>query len=1179
MLSKEFLDKYPDFPSHMGELSKFVYYRTYSRWLPEENRRETWKETCARAVDYNCSLAPIKEHEDEQLFDSMFNLKQFISGRSLWTGGSKAVEKAPLSGFNCAFVVVDSLQAFADLFYLLMVGTGVGFRILPTDVAKLPKFKDNVKLRCFYHADEPWGNPTTTLEHISDKSLKITVGDSKEGWVTALEQYLEVMTGGIDGVENIYIDLSRIRPKGTPLKTFGGTASGFQSVKEMFEKLHSVITEGAFSHKPVDGKLEPIHCLDICNIVGNNVVCGGVRRTAEIAIISPDDKECVNAKRNLTPDKFHRFMSNNSVYLEHKPSKESLAEIFASIKECGEPGFINVKAAKKRREDFAGCNPCVFGDTLITIKENDKVKDVEIQSVVGKEVTVWNGWEWSKVIPNITGYNQPMLEISFSNGSKLKCTDYHRFLVEECYDRVKAKDLKIGFTIKHFMDIDGYLKENIKITGIKRIENAEKVYCFTEPINHTGVFNGIMTGQCGEVLLPPNAVCNLTTINLMAFVDENGNVKLDELKEACILSARAGFRMTNVELELLHWNEVHHRDRLTGCSLTGYQDFIATTNPSNDEECHFLEILHTYTRDAVDEYANSIGVNKPKLATALKPEGCIDSRHLRTLDEGIYNIDELCEDIKSKETGFYDVNGYSFLGNNVPKVYKNDVKKCITFKLRNGRLLTITPSHPMSVNGEWIKAENLEIGDRLDFKLGYYTKETNAKLKDTVLVGHRSDAKDYKTPKEINPELAYLLGAYFANGCFTTNERIKFQCQHLPVHKMVQKLWKKLFDVDTHIIKSTDCDSYTQDFGSVKIREWITENGLDKYRKDGTMRIPLAVRTSSKESILAFIVGYADNNGCFAAKSFSIDSEDEYFMRHMQETAEAVGISFGLSINKARSNSHSKKPMYKLVFSKTYTSQEIVDYINSISVKAHMKGNIEHSDNITHAKFPYEIEDKWYTEPIDTYDIEVDNIHWYYQGCLVSHNTLSLISNAVSPGIHFQHSQYFIRRIRVNASDPLAKTAVALGWRIHPEVGQTMNNATTLVIDFPCHSPSTISKNDVSAVKQLDIYRMFQKHYTEQNTSNTITVKPYEWEDVTNYVYDNWEDILAVTFLATDGKNYPLMPYEECTKEEYEELKSKMKKFDPEILNNMEITTRNFGQEFEILDDRTECASGVCPIR
>ena len=903
-----------------------------------------------------------------------------------------------------------------------------------------------------------------------------------------------------------------------------------------------------------------------------------VRRTSEIAIISPYDTDCINAKRNLTPDKYHRFMSNNSVYLEEKPTKEQLTKIFQSIRECGEPGFINVQEAKRRREDFAGMNPCVSGDTLITIKKNNKVKDVEIQSVVGKEVTVWNGWAWSKVVPNITGYNQPMLEISFSNGSKLKCTDYHRFLVEECCDRIKAKDLMIGFTIEHFMGIDGHLKGNIKITDIKRIENAEKVYCFTDPINHTGVFNGIMTGQCAEIILPPNAVCNLTTINLPAFVDKDGEIDFKGLEQAVKLSARAAYRMTCLDLELAEWNEVHHRDRLLGCSVTGYQDFCHMAKPSKKKQS-ILESMRGWTRAYADLYASELGTPDSLKVTAVKPEGCTDSRHLRTLDEGIYNIDELCEDIKSKETGFYDVNGYSFLGNNVPKVYKNDVKKCITFKLRNGRLLTITPSHPMSVNGKWIKAENLEIGDRLDFKLGYYTKETNAKLKDTVLVGHRSDAKDYKTPKEMNPELAYLLGAYFANGCFTTNKRIKFHCQHLPVHKMVQKLWKKLFDIDTHIIKSTDRDSYTQDFSSVKIREWITENGLDKYREDGTMRIPLAVRTSSKESILAFIVGYADNDGCFAAKSFSIDSADEDFMRHMQETAEAVGISFGLSINKARSNSYSKKPMYKLVLSKTYTSQEIVDYINSISVKASMKGNIEHSDNITHDKFPYEIEDKWYTEPIDTYDIEVDNIHWYYQGGLVSHNTLSLVANAVSPGIHHQHAPYFIRRIRVNASDPLAKTALKLGWRVNPEVGQTWENATTLVVDFPCKSPTSRTKDKVSALEQLDEYRYFQKYYTEQNTSNTITVKPDEWDEVIDRVHTYWDDILAVTFLEMDSTAYPLMPYETCTKEEYEELKAKMKPLDENILNNYEWETQNMGKEFEILDDRTECASGVCPIR
>ena len=675
LLDKEFLDKYPDFPEHMSELSKFVYYRTYSRWLPEKGRRETWKETCARAVAYNCSLAETYDGEDKDLFDNMFNLKQFISGRSLWIGGTEAAKKAPLAGFNCSFVVIDSLKAFADLFYLLMVGTGVGFRILPSDVVKLPKFKQNIKLRTIRFGDEPWGNPATTLEHISDKSMKIIVGDSKEGWVTALEQYLEIMTGGIEGVENLYIDFSRIRPKGTPLKTFGGTASGYQSIQEMFEKIHGVIRDGYYSYMPHGGKLDPIHCLDICNIIGQNVVVGGVRRTSEIAIISPYDTDCINAKRNLTPDKYHRFMSNNSVYLEQKPTKEQLTKIFQSIRECGEPGFINVQEAKRRREDFAGMNPCA------------------------------------------------------------------------------------------------------------------------------------------EIILPPNAVCNLTTINLTAFVDKDGEIDFKALEQAVKLSARAAYRMTCLDLELPEWNDVHHRDRLLGCSVTGYQDFWHMAKPSTKKQS-ILESMRGWTRAYADLYASELGTPDSLKVTAVKPEG-----------------------------------------------------------------------------------------------------------------------------------------------------------------------------------------------------------------------------------------------------------------------------------------------------------------------------------------------------------------------------TLSLVANAVSPGIHHQHAPYFIRRIRVNASDPLAKTALKLGWRVNPEVGQTWENATTLVVDFPCKSPTSRTKDQVSALEQLDEYRYFQTHYTEQNTSNTITVKPDEWEGVIDYVHTYWDDILAVTFLEMDSTAYPLMPYETCTKEEYEDLKAKMKPLDENILNNYEWETQNMGKEFEILDDRTECASGVCPIR
>lgn len=680
LLREEFLKSYPDFPPHMENLAKLVYYRTYSRWLPEEGRRETWKETCARAVEYNCSLAPTSAYEAQRLFDNMFNLKQFISGRSLWIGGSEASKKTKLANFNCSFVVIDSIKSLCDLFYLLMVGTGVGVRILPSDVNELPRFRQNVILHHQYnkHSTKQKGRENTYVETDGDMCI-IHIGDSKEGWVDALKAYLLCLVNH-DAPCHIMLDYTEIRVKGATLSNFGGTASGYESIMDMFTKIHRVIQEGLFSSKPVNGKLRPIHCLDICNLIGQNVVVGGVRRTAEIAIIDPHDEECVHAKDNIQPGMEHRYMSNNSIFQEERPSREKIHELFNSIRTSGEPGIINVAEAKRRRADFAGVNPCC------------------------------------------------------------------------------------------------------------------------------------------EIILPPNAVCNLTTVNMVAFADKQGNVDWDSLEEAFVLSARAGYRMTCVDLELEGWNVAHHRDRLTGCSMTGWQDFIAKM--SNDTfvraggKAGILKWLRNVIHEAGEDIASELKTPVPLLMTALKPEG-----------------------------------------------------------------------------------------------------------------------------------------------------------------------------------------------------------------------------------------------------------------------------------------------------------------------------------------------------------------------------SLSLVANGVSPGVHWQHSPYFIRRIRVNAHDPLALTAKELGWQIHPEVGQDMETATTLVIDFPVHSPSEVTKADIPAVEQLKEYILFQKFYTDMNTSNTITVKPDEWEEVEDFVYNHWDDMLGVTFLELNSTYYPLMPYEECTKEEYEELKSKMKPFNPDLLNAMEFSSRNMGKEFEILDDRAECSQGVCPIR
>ena len=137
LLTDDFISKYKHLPNPFPtQLGQFVYYRTYSRWLPLEKRREYWWETVRRAVEFNCNLVKTSQQEAEALYDNVYHLRQFLAGRTLWTGGTEVSLKYPMSNFNCSFTVLDRFSAFRDLFYLLMVGAGVGVRILKKDIQK-----------------------------------------------------------------------------------------------------------------------------------------------------------------------------------------------------------------------------------------------------------------------------------------------------------------------------------------------------------------------------------------------------------------------------------------------------------------------------------------------------------------------------------------------------------------------------------------------------------------------------------------------------------------------------------------------------------------------------------------------------------------------------------------------------------------------------------------------------------------------------------------------------------------------------------------------------------------------------------------------------------------------------------------------------------------------------------
>lgn len=462
------------------------------------------------------------------------------------------------------------------------------------------------------------------------------------------------------------------------LKNFGGTASGYESMMTMLDKIHKVIVSAGARDHAKRTQLQPIDLLDIANIIGENVVSGGVRRTSEIGLIDANDKTCIEAKSRLYRqvngrweiDKSiaHRQMSNNSIYYREKPTREMLHWHLQQMRYSGEPGWINEEAGRKRRPNFNGCNPC------------------------------------------------------------------------------------------------------------------------------------------GEILLDSHGLCNLTTLNVMAFVHDG---VLDEkgLLEAQKLSARAGYRMTCRELEIHRWNKVQQRDRLLGCSLTGWQDMVNAVGLDREGQIELLKKLRETAHEAAEKIAGRLGGAKPLLITTVKPEG-----------------------------------------------------------------------------------------------------------------------------------------------------------------------------------------------------------------------------------------------------------------------------------------------------------------------------------------------------------------------------TISLLPT-VSSGVHYSHAPYYIRRIRISATDPLCKVCEDLEYPVFPEVGQDPENPMTKVVEFPVQAPSGMVKADVSAIQQLENYKMFMKYYVDHNCSITVHVRENEWDQVEDWVWENWDDVVALSFLSYDDNFYELLPYEEISKEEYEKRKAALRPFNPSLLSKYEY------DETELDIGDSECVNGVCPVR
>ena len=325
------------------EYQSFIHMSRYSRWLEEEGRRETWTETVGRLIVYFKNQIDvnykgiIKDKEWKELEEAILSLQVMPSMRALMTAGGE-LDRENVAAYNCSYIPIDSPRAFDEVLYILMNGTGVGFSVERQYADKLPTIPDQ------------------EFENTDDV---ISVADSKEGWARAFRDLISFLyTARIPK-----ISVTKVRPAGARLKTFGGRASGPQPLVDLFDFTISKFKEAR------GRKLSSMECHDIVCKTGEVVVVGGVRRSALISLSNLSDQRIRGAKMgewwNENPQ---RALANNSVAYTEKPDVGIFMKEWLSLYESksGERGIFNrasaqAKAAENGRRDASwdfGTNPC-----------------------------------------------------------------------------------------------------------------------------------------------------------------------------------------------------------------------------------------------------------------------------------------------------------------------------------------------------------------------------------------------------------------------------------------------------------------------------------------------------------------------------------------------------------------------------------------------------------------------------------------------------------------------------------------------------------------------------------------------------------------------------------------------------------------------------------------------------
>jgi intein/homing endonuclease len=1128
-------------PPPFNTMGLFTYLRTYARRHDETDPKstvETWRECIQRVVEScnNQLHVNFTKEEMKEVFNLLYNLKCSVAGRFLWQLGTRTVDNLGLPSLqNCSFVTINEpVRPFTWAMNFLMLGSGVGYRVLPEDLKDFPNVKHVVVTRK------------------DTKDADFIVPDSREGWIKLLGK---VLKAHFYSGKSFTYSCTLLRSKGAPIKSFGGLASGPEVLCDGIEKINIVL------NKRAGQSLRPIDALDVMNIIGMIVVSGNVRRSAQICLGDSKDAEYLNAKNwasGTIPN--WRAFSNNSVICNDINEILENKQFWEGYNGTGEPyGLINLNLSKScgrlgetqyNDPHVEGYNPCLTGDTLILTKDGMK----RIDELVGKQfIAIVNGQEHSSTEQGFwkTGRRQ-VCKMTLKNGNTIRATLNHKFascgyVAEDplFYIWNELSDFELNEDVI-VCDDHGYFGKSqiISIT----LDCEEDVYDCTINDVHCFSANGILSHNCAEQSLSNYETCCLGELYL-----PNITTKEELYKCATYIYRICKHSLTLPCKESEETERIVHKNMRMGIGVTGYLQ-------ATDEQRGWLSDCYKYLREFDKQYSIERGFPTSIKLTTCKPSGCSRGDMLVQTDKGLLRLDEIgntkgdewqkIENLQvPTDTGRYELVNKFYINGNV------QTRKILT---EDGNEIESSLNHRYRVveDGKyiWKTVEELKVGDKLVVCLGGHPEKIETKL-NTIELEHNTNCQVMKQPEKLTRDIAWFLGLFYGDGSVhKAGIRISFNRKQPSLLQWLTSFVKDTFNLQSHID-----DDHSFYVNSQQLKKWLEFQGcLKDYSTD--LCLPKIIRTSSRDIAVAFIDGFwrADGGIHTSNNSWSVCTVSEKFAKELFVLCRSVGYNIKLSC--AGPGGLGSRDRWIISFRRM--DDDKMRYLSK-KLKSRFYGNYWLDPIVS-------LEDS----SCDTYDIEVENAHHYRLGGTVSHNTLSLLGGCTS-GVHPGFARYYKRRIRIASESPLIKVAKDHGYPV--EFVKNFDGSldhSTQIITFPYSLPeNTVLAENCTAIQQLEWVKKLQTEWSDNSVSVTVYYRKNELGDIKEWLRNNYNNsIKSVSFLLHSDHGFQQAPLEQISKEEFLELDSKCRAI-------TDLTGICFTDESDELINQGECVGGACPMR